>query len=379
MQLNGSNTNIDMFEVFPWTKEFETGHPQIDEQHQVLVSLLNKLAVTLVFQDEVELNAVFNELSDYVNMHFADEEKIWVKYFQGDPWLASHEKTHASFLPFVKEIRKKSQGESLPDVVEKIVHYLLQWLISHIIDTDKRMVIAVRALESGSTIDEAKIIADKEMSGSELILINAILKMYEGLSSRTIALMREMNARKEAEEKLNKANKKLESLIITDSLTGLFNRRHLDNIFQTRIRKAIRDKTAISYFLIDIDFFKSINDHYGHLAGDQALEQLGACLIKICRRPDDMAFRIGGEEFGILTTNKSENDAAYFAEMIRAAIEALKIPNEQSETNKYMTASIGVVYKTPSREDTQDKFFNIADIRLYRAKSSGRNQVVITD
>ena len=373
------NTNLDMFEVFPWNKNFATGNSKIDGQHQVLVALLNKLASTLVNQDEIELNTAFDKLANYANMHFAEEEEIWVEYFPDDPWLSSHQMTHTSFLPSVMEIKKHAAGESLPDIIEKIVHYLLHWLTFHIIDTDKRMVLAIKALESGATIDEAKLMADKEMSGSELILINSILNMYDGLSSRTIALMREMNARKKAEEQLNEANKQLETLIITDPLTRLFNRRHLDSTFKTKIRKAIRDKTALSYLLIDIDFFKSINDHYGHLAGDHALAQLGACLLKLCRRPDDMAFRIGGEEFVILITNQSEKDAGQFAEMIRAAIEDLKIPNNQSEVSKYMTVSIGVIYKTPSFEDNQDEFTRIADKRLYRAKALGRNQVVISD
>ena len=373
------NASINMFEVFPWNKNFETGNAMIDEQHQILVELLNKLASTLVNQNEAELNTAFNELTSYASMHFAEEEKIWTKYFSEDPWLLSHLKTHTSFLPSILEIKNNASTETLPDAIEKIVYYLLHWLIFHIIDSDKRMILAIKALKTGASMDDAKIIANKEMSGSESILLDTILSMYDGVTSRTIALMREMNARKEAEAKLNAANEKLESLIITDPLTGLFNRRHLNNTFKTMLRKAMRDKTSLSYFLIDIDFFKSINDHYGHLTGDHALEQLGSCLIKVCKRPGDIAFRVGGEEFAILTTNKNEADAYQFAEIVRTAVENLKIPNIDSEVSDYMTVSIGGVHKLPHTEDNQDVFARIADKRLYQAKTSGRNKSVISD
>jgi len=372
------NTNIDMFEVFPWNKNFETGNSKIDEQHQVLVALLNKLAITLINQDEVKLNATFDELTAYANMHFSDEEEIWEKYFSGEPWLLSHQKTHSSFLPSIMEIKKQAINETLPDAMEKIVHYLLQWLTFHIIDTDMRMVKAINALESGATIDEAKHLAEEEMSGATQVLIDAILNMYEGLSSRTITLMREVNTRKEAEDRLNEANQQLEALTITDPLTSLFNRRHFDNTFDLMMRKAVRDKKTLCLMLVDIDFFKNINDYFGHLKGDQALEQLGSCLLELCRRPDDMAFRVGGEEFAVLTTNESENAALQFAEKIRTTIEKLKIPNKQSEASDYMTVSIGVIHKIPCAEDNQDEFIKLADKRLYQAKGLGRNKVVIS-
>lgn len=369
-------TSIDKFEVLPWNKNFETGNSIIDAQHKVLVDLLNNLAVTLVNQDEVKLNTTFDELIAYANMHFADEEEIWLKYFPDDPWFLSHKKTHTSFLPSVMDIKKNVSGDTLTETTEKIVRYLLQWLVFHIIDTDKRMVIALNALELGATIDEAKNLAEEEMKGSKQILIDAILNMYGELSSRTIEAMREMKARKEAEERLNETNTQLQKLIITDPLTSLFNRRHFDSTFKLQLRKSIRGKTALCLMLLDIDFFKGINDYYGHLVGDQALQQLSACLQELCRRPDDMAFRIGGEEFCILTTGESKDSVEQFAEKIRATVEGLKIPNKQSEVSSYMTISIGVAYKIPRVGDNQDEFINVADKRLYQAKASGRNKVI---
>ncbi len=372
------NANIDKFEVLPWSEFFETGNSIIDEQHKVLVGLLNQLAAALVNQDETELNPIFDELVAYANMHFSDEEEIWMEYFSDDPWFLSHKETHGSFLPSVMDIKRKSLSEALPDTIESVVHFLLQWLIFHIIDTDKRMVIALNALKMGAKIDEAKRLSEKEMEGANLILFDSMLNIYKELSSRTIDVMREVKARKEAEERLSEANIRLEKLVKVDPLTSLFNRRHFDNTFKLQLRKSIRDKSALCLMLIDIDYFKRINDHYGHLAGDQALEQLGACLLETCRRPDDIAFRMGGEEFCILTASKSKIASAQFAEKIRVAVENLKIPNIHSEISDCMTISIGVTHKTPVIGDTQNDFIDAADKRLYLAKASGRNKVVMS-
>ncbi|MCP4251900.1 MAG: GGDEF domain-containing protein, partial [Candidatus Scalindua sp.] len=315
----------------------------------------------------------------YAKTHFNDEEAIFRESFSNDPWFLEHVNTHNSFLPSVMKIMDQANDEPLVDIIEKMVHFLVQWLMYHIIHSDKRMVLTVLALESGLSMEEAKLMAENKMSSSEKILIDSILHMYKEMSSRTIALMREVSARKEVEIQLNEANNRLEEKSITDSLTGLFNRRHMINVFTEKHRKAVRDKTELTLFFMDIDFFKKINDHYGHIDGDEALRKLGSCLQELCRRPDDIIFRIGGEEFAIITTNKTEKIACQFAETLRKAIEELKVPNSQSEVSEYMTVSIGVNHKIPGVEDHLDQFTRTADKRLYQAKILGRNQIVCSD
>ena len=228
-----NDDNTELFEVLPWSKKLETGISKIDEQHQVLVGLLNELANTLVIQKHTQIDAAIEALENYAAMHFAEEEVIWNRYFSGDPWLISHQKSHASFLPSIEKLKVENRGDSSrePDSVvnEKLVHFLFQWLAFHIIDSDKRMVVAVKAIDAGATIDEAKNAADKEMVSSREVLVNVILDMYQGLTSRTLELMRERNIRIAAEEKLRQANEDLKALAITDSLTGLYNRRYFDS------------------------------------------------------------------------------------------------------------------------------------------------------
>ena len=372
------STHMGHFEVFPWNDNFDTGHEVIDEQHRRLVRLLNKLAGTLVEEEYSAVNSAFDELADYANQHFTDEEAIWSKYFDDDAWLSSHRQKHAAFLPRVVELKEQDADKPLADVVEHIIKFLIRWLAFHIIDNDKRMAMVVEAVEAGASIEEAKAIADEKMSGSMRVLIEAVLSMYDGLSSRTLDLLRERNARIKAEAQLKEANRKLEALSITDQLTGLYNRRYLESIFENESRRVSREKSLLTFCLIDIDFFKLYNDSYGHLAGDAALKQVADCLKHSCRRPNDFAFRLGGEEFCVLSTNRQVNEVEMFCEILRKAVEDLKIPHEYSKASRYVTISIGVASEVPAAGDTLDAFVAIADKRLYRAKSSGRNRVVVS-
>lgn len=368
---------FENFEVFPWNENFKTGHPRIDEQHQKLIGLLNSLGTTLINEEAIEVNEAFDALAKYAEYHFTEEEAVWSAHFGDNYWLSSHQMAHASFLPKVLEIKKQESTKALTDVVEDIIQFLIRWLAFHIIDNDKRMALAIREIENGATIDAAKLTADQKMSGSMRILIETILKMYDGLSSSAIDLMRERRARIKAEKKLLDANKQLESLSITDQLTGIYNRRFFNTTFEREIRAANREQKSLSFFMIDIDFFKLYNDHYGHLEGDEVLKQVSQALLKACRRPHDFVFRYGGEEFGIITTGMVQDEVKVFGEKLRSTIEDLKIPHGKSYVAPHITISVGAVNLVPNPKDSMESLIKIADNRLYQAKEKGRNCVVI--
>jgi hemerythrin-like metal-binding protein len=275
------NNHLDFVEVFPWNKNFETGVEIIDEQHKKLVALLNELASTLTQDNQIEVTRVFDELAEYANFHFETEEAIWVEYFSDDSWLSSHQLTHSTFLPRVLELKEQDSNQSLDEIIEGIVKFLIRWLAFHIIDNDKRMAFVIQNMQAGLSLEEAKIVADKKMSGSIRVLIETVMTMYDSLSSRTLDLMRERHKRKKVEEELHdanqqlrEANRSLEQLSITDQLTGLFNRRHFNSIFMQELKRAYRDTTSLSLIIVDIDFFKRINDQHGHSEGDRVLVQV---------------------------------------------------------------------------------------------------------
>ena len=213
---------IGSYEVFPWNKNFETGLPLIDEQHQRLVHLLNILAGHLAYQSDLPaLDNVFNELTEYAVYHFQTEENVWHQYFPGDDWEIEHKEVHNSFVTEV--LRLKSQESSRPrhEVVENILSFLTHWLAFHILESDKRMAKVALAVQSGMSLDMSKKQAEQEMSGAMKVLIETVLSMYDNLSARTLQLMKEVIERQKAEAKLrlaaNAMENTLESICITDA------------------------------------------------------------------------------------------------------------------------------------------------------------------
>lgn len=206
---------LDQFEIFPWHDNFNTGIDKIDEQHKKLVGILNLLAIHLANRSSmILLDKVFAELIDYTDYHFSSEEEIWNSYMSEDPWCVSHTKTHGSFIKRIKEIKDTGSFKPLDEVVQEIVSFLAHWLGYHILDTDKRMAFVVIKMNEGKSLEDAKDLAKRHMSGSMKVLIDTVLTMYDSLSTRTMDLMREGSLRKLAEKALIESNERIE--IITE-------------------------------------------------------------------------------------------------------------------------------------------------------------------
>ncbi len=179
------------------------------------------------------------------------------------------------------------------------------------------------------------------------------------------------NLTKELEEK----NKKLENLANVDGLTDIYNHRYFQNILDQEINRATRRELVLSIVMFDIDFFKKLNDTYGHQTGDFILYEL-AQLSKSNLREYDTIARYGGEEFIVILPETELEEAKNVAEKIRAAIEDNSFEDENGDTYN-ITASFGVATAKPATEDTfiKSDFIGKADSALYTAKSQGRNQV----
>ncbi len=166
----------------------------------------------------------------------------------------------------------------------------------------------------------------------------------------------------------------LEHASITDPLTQLYNRRHLDYLFHEQFAKAQEHQSYFGIFILDLDFFKDYNDTYGHIAGDEALKKVADVLKESMRREADSAFRLGGEEFAGLLMADSQEKIQKSVERVRESIEALKIEHEKS-SYEYLTASIGVCIIHDFTKEDFDRMYKIADDALYKAKQEGRNCV----
>jgi diguanylate cyclase (GGDEF)-like protein/PAS domain S-box-containing protein len=169
----------------------------------------------------------------------------------------------------------------------------------------------------------------------------------------------------------------IEEISITDGLTNIFNRRHFNDTFPKVLSSAKRNNDLVCFLLMDIDHFKQYNDNYGHQAGDDVLIKFASCLKENLHRVDDLAFRLGGEEFGIVFKADDRNKAFEFANTIRRKIEEMKITHNFSSAGKVVTASMGLVCVTPDEIKEMDGIYKEADELLYRSKESGRNRVSV--
>jgi len=159
----------------------------------------------------------------------------------------------------------------------------------------------------------------------------------------------------------------------TDSLTGVLNRSTLQSVFQKESSLARRHQSDLSLVMIDIDFFKKVNDSYGHAAGDLALKELTNCIKRTVRESDHI-FRLGGEEFAVLLNGTDLKGATLLAERLRSAAQQISIKHEDNTFN--FTISAGVTQY--NENEALDELMNRADKALYEAKDSGRNKVVTT-
>ena len=170
--------------------------------------------------------------------------------------------------------------------------------------------------------------------------------------------------------------KHIEEIAITDGLTGLYNRRHFDTIFPQKIEIAKRTNSLLVFVLIDIDNFKIYNDTYGHQDGDSTLQMVASSLNNTINRPNDYAFRLGGEEFGLLYFVKNEKDAYLLANKARENVEALQIEHSGSTASRYVTISSGFYIVAPQEKKSPKEIYKLCDNALYKAKESGRNKII---
>ncbi len=174
---------------------------------------------------------------------------------------------------------------------------------------------------------------------------------------------------------LKKQQDFLQKLAMIDFLSGIPNRRHFDESFQVHWKQSIRDQTPLSIIMIDIDYFKRFNDHYGHQAGDECIRSVAQTIRQTLKRPSDMVARYGGEEFICVLPNTDLQGGIHIANEIRTDIQELHIQNAQSEIHHLLTISEGVASITPNIEDDPESLIETADQQLYIAKGNGRDRI----
>ncbi|MFD0673980.1 diguanylate cyclase [Cohnella sp. GCM10027633] len=203
-------------------------------------------------------------------------------------------------------------------------------------------------------------------------LVDEMNRKNEALHERNLELIA-------IQEELFRVNQKLEQMAVTDALTGCFNRRYLMQQMEHEVLLNVRYRIPFSVFLFDIDFFKQINDRYGHLVGDEVIRSTADIVRSKLRRTDILA-RYGGEEFTVYLPHTNREQAELLADRIIHAVSTNRVPAGEEQVN--VTISMGIVSEA-SEEFTVDNpkeylrdLFSRADAALYKAKNEGRNRVV---
>ncbi len=191
--------------------------------------------------------------------------------------------------------------------------------------------------------------------------------------------VRDITARKKIELELQQANRELQLLTHLDGLTKIANRRCFDEFLVREWQRLCRTGQPLALLMLDVDYFKSYNDFYGHQGGDDCLIKIAQTLQQTVYRPADLVARYGGEEFAITLPDTDLQGAMTIAEAIRHAIAGLAIPHETSEVSQQVTMSIGIASLIPMLDRSSEYLVCQADQALYLAKQQGRNRCCITN
>jgi diguanylate cyclase (GGDEF)-like protein/hemerythrin-like metal-binding protein/PAS domain S-box-containing protein len=219
----------------------------------------------------------------------------------------------------------------------------------------------------------------KEVNGviKHFIITSKPIFNSKGKITGCVGSYQNITNRKKIEEELKEANQQLETLSITDGLTGIANRRQFDKLLEQEYSRHARSGAELSLIMLDIDFFKLFNDCYGHVDGDKCLQEVAKVIANRVARKVDLAARYGGEEFVCILPETCSNDATTIAEWIQQDMKSLAIPHKESKVADYVTASFGVLTaKCPVDGSAIDLVIQVDEL-LYKAKASGRDQIKI--
>ena len=224
-------------------------------------------------------------------------------------------------------------------------------------------------------VDPDDIVAGIHAGGDDYLTkpVNPRVLEAKMIAMQRIAAMRHQLL--DVTDELEIANVELRQLVNMDGLTGLSNRRFMDKVLASEISRGFRQSEPLTVILADVDLFKSYNDCYGHVAGDECLKAIGSVLATSVRRGGDVVARYGGEEFAMILPNTPADGARVIAEQVRTGVEKLNIAHAASSVADVCTLSAGVYTCLPQPGQKMDSVLEKADHCLYQSKQNGRNRV----
>lgn len=339
--------------------------------HGNLVNVVYKAKANEISSKEITLQIksaikkINSQWSDYENHFKRYEELQYVGY------VAVEINSINDY--FLNILKKNENGESLKKLSIKV----LENNISYIHTTIKKLI----KYEVEIAMYERKkflITYDAIIKEVGLVLIAIIVSVLIISFYVFKSIQNDQTKLEIATRRLKRANKQLENVSYTDTLTSLHNRRYFNFVYDKELKRAKRDRKFITFMMLDIDFFKQYNDTYGHIQGDKALQSVAHVLKELLKRPSDYVFRLGGEEFGVILSDTDEKNSIKVAQKICDAVRNKAIKHKASSVNEFVTISIGIVCCVADEALNEELLITRADEMLYEAKKNGRDRFVVT-
>lgn len=359
--------------TFIWNSNYETGVAKVDDQHQCLVEIINEYSHLLANNTttETDIELTLNKLIEYTKFHFKDEEQLMYSVGLDTRHIAHHEQLHRDILDEISTLLSDQVTDKL-SIARYILDLIIHWLVYHILGTDMNMAKQMKAIQGGLSARDAYDFEEKIKDKSTEPLLEALNALFIQISERNKDLI-ELNKTLEAKvisrtQQLSERNKELAILSLTDPLTNMANRRHAMQQLTLLWEESTKNNLPLSCLMIDVDYFKQINDTHGHDIGDVVLIEL-AKVFQHSIRTDDIACRLGGDEFFIICPATELEGGLLIAELINEQVESRSIDILDKQLS--LSISIGVATKTTQMTSIED-LMKAADDGVYAAKSNGR-------
>ena len=370
--------------AFVWDDNFVTGIDDVDDQHQALLRLFNELHRALRStggpDKEAEQEEVYQRLIGYTEHHFEEEEAMMQRHGMDIRHIQVHMELHRQFVEQIRVLW--SQRGYMTDPGTTFLGVLTSWLGLHILGIDQSMTRQINLMKQGVTAAAAFDSEVQDKQSSAQALLKMINRLYHTLSAQNAQLAAVNQTLEERvvqrTQELEAANHRLRTLARTDALLGIANRAHFNERLEQASALALRGERPLGIIMLDVDFFKRYNDHYGHLQGDVCLQAVAKAAGGCLHRNSDLLARYGGEELVVLLPDTNYEGTLAVAEKMVQAVRDLQMPHEDSPASPFVTISAGVAALIPYPQaqggSGSAAVLSAADEALYRAKAKGRNR-----
>lgn len=226
----------------------------------------------------------------------------------------------------------------------------------------------VKVVETGESLEQDFYYPQEENCWYQLVAV----KLDDGFA----ITVRDITVSKKFEIQLQEGNRQLQLIANLDGLTQVANRRCFNDYLKNQWHTHLEKQQPLTLIMIDIDYFKLYNDHYGHQQGDECIYRVAQGIAMIIKRPTDLTARYGGEEFAVILSNTKIEGGLIIADLIQSTIASFEMPHEKSQVSSYVTLSIGVSCLIPNENISLEDLIGNADKALYEAKNQGRDRVI---